>query len=288
MGFEPNASATKVHHILLYGCEEPGFFIRDTPKVVWECGEMAVSATSEGKTPYGAAPVCGNGFKSILFSWALDAPSIDLPPGVGFVIGGRRSKVNYIILQVHYGNTNMFKKDRHLRDNSGIILHTVPGSDRSITKRAGLYLLLSYGFVTKGKSRHEIGCKITEDKVIHPFRFRTHTHKLGYNVAGYKRPFNAPSNHMQLIGQRDPQQPQMFYPIEDTTMEIGQGDGLYAYCDYNNTRGHDVMIGATNNDEMCNFYVMYWIDGPDLLEEQDCMQFNPSGGGHDIPYYDYK
>ena len=24
---------------------------------------------------------------------------------------------------------------------------------------------------------------------------------------------------------------------------------------------HDVRIGPTNNDEMCNFYLMYWVEG---------------------------
>ena len=34
---------------------------------------------------------------------------------------------------------------------------------------------------------------------------------------------------------------------------------------------HDVRIGPTNNDEMCNFYLMYWVEGErPMAIEQVC------------------
>jgi len=219
--------------------------------------------------------ICGTGsMMTILFGWALNAPAIELPPHVGFKVGGK-SGISYLVLQVHYGNTQIFRKNADVTDNSGIILHTVSGPDHGITKMAGIYLLVSYGYVPKGVSKHHMTCLMQEQKVIHPFKFRTHTHKLGTKVGGYKIPADNP-NHPILIGEHDPQKPQMFYPVEDASLTIGKGDKIYAYCDFNNTRDSTVFIGATGNDEMCNFYMMYWTEGQELLKKQDCLQYNPS------------
>lgn len=264
-----------MHHILIYGCSIPGKFLRDTPHYVWECGEMNLDNSITGATsPYDQGPTCGPGMRQdIIFGWALDAPAIELPPQVGFKIGGKTG-INYLVLQVHYGDTTPFKEDLTMTDNSGIILSTVSGQDHGITKMAGIYLLLSNGYVPQGRSKHTMECQIQEDKVIHPFRFRTHTHKLGVKVGGYKKPVN---NYLEpvLIGEHDPQKPQMFYPVDDPSLTIGKGDRVYAYCEYNNTRSRTVYIGATNNDEMCNFYIMYWTEGTELLKDPDCFQYNP-------------
>lgn len=224
-------------------------------------------------SPYDQGPVCGPGEQvTILFGWALDAPSIEMPSQVGFKIGDETG-INYLVLQVHYGNTAPFRGNPAMTDNSGIILHTVLGEGHGITKLAGIYLLLTNGYVPVGISKHSAECMLREDKVIHPFRFRTHTHKLGVKVAAYVKPANNPIESV-LIGEHDPQKPQMFYPVENTSLTLGRGDRVYAYCDYNNTRGKTVYIGATGNDEMCNFYMMYWTEG-ELLKEQDCVQYNP-------------
>lgn len=250
--------------------------MRDTPNYVWECGEMnSLSGDSKSNpSPYDEGPVCAPGTRpTILFGWALDAPAIELPPGVGFKIGGS-SGIDYLVLQVHYGNTTVFQSSTDITDNSGIALHMVSGANHGITKLAGIYILLSYGYVPQGVSKHTMECMLQEDKVLHPFRFRTHTHKLGTKVAAFKK---SPANSYEpvLIGEHNPQEPQMFYPVEDKSMSVTRGDRIYAYCDFNNTRDHTVYIGATGNDEMCNFYMMYWTDGHELLKQQDCIQYNP-------------
>lgn len=224
-------------------------------------------------SPYDVGSVCGPGGNSIIiFGWALDAPAIELPPQVGFKIGGNTG-INYLVLQVHYGHTHIFKSNPEMTDDSGIILHSVHGPNTRITKNAGIYLLVTTGYVPPGKSKHTAECLMQEDKVIHPFRFRTHTHKLGVKVAAYKKPAYEPLEPV-LIGEHDPQKPQMFYPVEDTSLTIQRGDRVYGYCDYNNTRGKTVYIGATGDDEMCNFYMMYWTEG-ELLKQQDCLEYNP-------------
>lgn len=226
------------------------------------------------ESPYDEGPVCASGAKStILFAWALDAPAIELPQQVGFKIGGD-SGINYLVLQVHYGHTDIFRENPDITDNSGIILETVSGPDHGITKLAGIYLLLTYGYVQRGVSKHTVQCIIQEDVVMHPFRFRTHTHKLGVKVGGYLTPASDPGESI-LIGEHNPQEPQMFYHVEDTSMVIRKGDRLFSYCDFNNTRDHTVYIGATGNDEMCNFYIMFWIEGKHLPQETDCVAYNP-------------
>lgn len=36
-----------------------------------------------------------------------------------------------------------------------------------------------------------------------------------------------------------------------------------------------IKVGSTQNDEMCNFYIMYWIEGSDLPEEKYCFTPGP-------------
>ena len=40
--------------------------------------------------------------------------------------------------------------------------------------------------------------------------------------------------------------------------------------------GRDVIrVGATQNDEMCNFYIMYWVEGNELVEDAYCFTDGP-------------
>ena len=60
--YEPEAHKETAHHMLLFGCERPGGH-----KKAWNCGDMG-SGTCRGS-------------ESILFGWARDAPSLQLPKG---------------------------------------------------------------------------------------------------------------------------------------------------------------------------------------------------------------
>lgn len=50
----------------------------------------------------------------IIYAWARDAPKLLLPEGVGFKVGGD-SPIQYLVLQVHYVNTERFKGDLSLQ-----------------------------------------------------------------------------------------------------------------------------------------------------------------------------
>merc|ERR1719384_2821734 len=79
----------------------------------------------------------------------------------------------------------------------------------------------------------ETSCDIEDPRVIHPFAFRTHTHSLGKVVSGWKVDR---SDTWTLIGKRDPQKPQMFYPITDSGLTLTQGDRVAARCTMVNHR----------------------------------------------------
>ena len=97
-----------------------------------------------------------------------------------------------------------------------------------------------------------------------------------------------------LIGKKSPKEPQMFYPINDSSMTITKGDILAARCTMVKTfftpkmfetpknisfqvnhNEHDVYIGQTNKDEMCNFYIMYWVLGKEPVDKRVCFSQGP-------------
>ncbi|KAL8606904.1 hypothetical protein ACOMHN_048700 [Nucella lapillus] len=266
-GFIPNANKDIAHHMLLYGCDEPG-----SRKPIWNCGEMA-----SAKTDYELGPVCASGGK-IIYAWAMDAPSLTLPPDVAFKVGGN-SGIKTLALQVHYKNVTTFLPPLNKKDSSGLTLVT---TDVPKKRLAGVYLMLTDGMIPQGKTEYlETACAFPGDGVvIHPFAFRTHTHTLGRVVSGYR----IRNGQWKEIGRQDPRKPQMFYNVTNPGITVQKGDILAARCTMENKLDHDVAIGATQNDEMCNFYVMYYVDGHKLLSITDCI----SRGGPDWYLKNYR
>jgi len=111
---------------------------------------------------------------------------------------------------------------------------------------------------------------------MHPFAFRTHAHKLGVVNSGYviKTDPETGEQSWEEIGRRSPQLPQMFYPATNK-IEAKKGDILAARCTMNNNLDHRVSIGSTGDDEMCNFYVMYYVKGDKILDNNICMSYGP-------------
>jgi len=318
VGFEPKSEANRVHHMLVYGCEMAGIFQRDSPNFVWDCSSMhqasggpeedADQQHQSWESSFERGPVCApQGGGQILYAWAMDAPPLQLPPGVGFEVGGRRSSVNFLVLQIHYGHHGPFMHSAQLTDNSGLELQLSSGtqeSDRPVERRAGVLVLSSAGEVPPGRSKHEIWCQIGQAGEppieLRPFGFRVHTHKFGTKVMGAKigpsslasqrsigpsfeeeellqlRPEEEEEDRAQLIGVGDPQKAQMFYPVSSPNVTLRTGDKVYAACEFHNNSTRTVQIGQTGADEMCNFYIMYSSSpGGQLLAEQTCVSLNP-------------
>lgn len=231
VAFTPNATMHVAHHILIYGCLEPGYRERDTPRAVWDCGEMASSGSE-----FPRGPTCQTG-SQIIYAWARDAPPLQLPKGVGFKIGGT-SGISYLVLQVHYADTSSFQ-DGKKRDSSGIVLSVLPGDTTQVQRRAGIYVLGTGGMISQHHKEHmETACMIKQDVVLHPFAFRTHTHKLGKVVSGYRIRGKEWTN----IGKHDPLKPQMFYPA-NKGITVTKGDILAARCTMYNFRDRATYVG---------------------------------------------
>ena len=162
VGFKPNATKMTAHHMLIYGCEEPG-----DVSPTWNCGEMAVSEPGLENHP-----VCASG-SQIIYAWAMDATSLKLPEGVGFRVGAN-SKIKYLVLQVHYASTDYIEPQG---DDSGVILQY---TQQEQPKTAGVLVLATGGRAPAHTTTNfETACQIQDSRAVHPFAFRTHTHSLG-------------------------------------------------------------------------------------------------------------
>ncbi|XP_041666609.1 peptidyl-glycine alpha-amidating monooxygenase isoform X2 [Cheilinus undulatus] len=242
--FIPHASMDTVHHMLLFGCHKPV-----STSGYWDCGGIQGTCKDEA---------------SIMYAWARNAPPTKLPKDVGFKVG-RSSGMSHFVLQIHYGDVGAFTD--HHRDCSGLSLRVTTRPQPFI---AGIYLLMTMDtIILPGKrvTNADVACDYTSYP-IYPFAFRTHTHRLGKVVSGYR----IRDGKWSLIGRQSPQLPQAFYPA-NKTMSVKYGDTLAARCVFTGEgRTTETYIGGTSDDEMCNFYIMYYMDSKHAVPYMNCME----------------
>ncbi|XP_035391125.1 peptidyl-glycine alpha-amidating monooxygenase B isoform X4 [Electrophorus electricus] len=253
--FVPHASMDTAHHMLLYGCRAPY-----STKGFWDCGTEQGTCQDEAK---------------IMYAWARNAPPTNLPKDVGFKVGGD-TQITYFVLQLHYGDVNSFRD--HHRDCSGLTLRMTSKPQPYV---AGMYLMMSLDTVIppgKTVTNADIACTYLSYP-MYPFAFRTHTHRLGKVVSGYR----IRNGQWMLIGRQSPQLPQAFYPVSNA-IDVRYGDTLAARCVFTGEgRTGKTRIGGTSNDEMCNFYIMYYMDNKHAVPYMDCMDHGTSGLFRGIP-----
>ncbi|VDN56623.1 unnamed protein product [Dracunculus medinensis] len=239
LSFKPYASMNKAHHMLLFGCDEPG-----SDELIWDCGEMTKAGPN-----FERQPSC-KGRPNILYAWGRDAPKLTLPQGVGFKVGGD-TDIKYLVLQVHY-----MKKIE--TDYSGVAIES---TIEPVEKVANTLLMVTGGILPpKQQETFETACIIDEDVELHPFAFRTHAHRHGVKISGWiVHEDEEGKDKWELIGERDPLLPQNFQPVNNTNLVIRQGDIVAARCVMNNKENKAFMMGNTGEDEMCNYYLMYWV-----------------------------
>ncbi|XP_028005622.2 peptidyl-glycine alpha-amidating monooxygenase isoform X9 [Eptesicus fuscus] len=240
--FKPRASMDTVHHMLLFGCNMPS-----STGSYWFCDE----GTCTDKA-------------NILYAWARNAPPTRLPKGVGFRVGGETGS-KYFVLQVHYGDISAFR-DNH-KDCSGVSLHLTRLPQPLI---AGMYLMMSVDTVIPAGEKvvnSDISCHYN-NYPMHVFAYRVHTHHLGKVVSGYR----VRNGQWALVGRQSPQLPQAFYPVEHP-VDVSFGDILAARCVFTGEgRTEATHIGGTSNDEMCNLYIMYYMEAKHAVSFMTCTQ----------------
>ncbi|XP_078486747.1 putative peptidylglycine alpha-hydroxylating monooxygenase 1 [Ciona intestinalis] len=242
-GYTPHATQSVAHHMLLYACEIPG----EENVQTWYCDGMAASSTTSGSLPHGST--C-NSAATLVWAWAKDAPAFKLPNGVGFPVGPS-TKLKYLVLQVHV--KSMVKANAGGMENVWVTAHSTPVPQPKI---AGIYVSASsYETIKPNKTRNwDIVCKYKGNIEMHPFAFRTHAHKLGVEVMGYR----VRDEKWSLIGHKNPQLPEAFYNVKNKKLVIKRGDWLASRCVMHNFRNRVTKTGGKHTDEMCNFYMMYW------------------------------
>ncbi|XP_046357218.2 peptidylglycine alpha-hydroxylating monooxygenase-like [Haliotis rufescens] len=246
--YDPHASRTRAHHLMVYGCKVPG-----STRPYWSCGET--SDRSERS-------VCSDGDRQVVFAWALDAPSMNLPEGVGFRVGGDTG-IDYIVIQLHY----VQRFPGYLTDDSGVTLHMTYTPQ---PKQAGFYVLADTGYIPPQMQEFHMESACDYDSYsIFPIGYRTHSHNLGLVTSGYR----IRDGHWTELGRMSPQLPQTFYNVTTPNISIRRGDILAARCTMNSMQREEyTMIGATNTDEMCNFYILYYTYRKENLKVQYCFR----------------
>uniref|UniRef100_A0A673GPH2 Peptidyl-glycine alpha-amidating monooxygenase B-like n=1 Tax=Sinocyclocheilus rhinocerous TaxID=307959 RepID=A0A673GPH2_9TELE len=211
----------------------------------WDCGKELGTCLDQAK---------------IMYAWARNAPPTKLPKDVGFKVGGD-TRINYFVLQIHYGDVTNFR-----------------GKQPFI---AGMYLMMSVDTVIppgKKVTNADIACTYTSSP-MYPFAFRTHTHSLGKVVSGYR----VRNGQWTQIGRQSPLLPQAFYPVANT-IDVKNGDILAARCVFTGEgRTTNTQIGGTSNDEMCNFYIMYYMDNSRAVPYMSCGDDSSSELFRNIP-----
>uniref|UniRef100_A0A2K6QK21 Peptidylglycine alpha-amidating monooxygenase n=1 Tax=Rhinopithecus roxellana TaxID=61622 RepID=A0A2K6QK21_RHIRO len=232
--FKPRASMDTVHHMLLFGCNMPS-----STGSYWFCDE----GTCTDKA-------------NILYAWARNAPPTRLPKGVGFRVGGETGS-KYFVLQVHYGDISNCP-------------HPLPTREQQQPLIAGMYLMMSVDTVIPAGEKvvnSDISCHY-KNYPMHVFAYRVHTHHLGKVVSGYR----VRNGQWTLIGRQSPQLPQAFYPVEHP-VDVSFGDLLAARCVFTGEgRTEATHIGGTSSDEMCNLYIMYYMEAKHAVSFMTCTQ----------------
>jgi peptidylglycine monooxygenase len=259
------------HHVLLFGCEAPG-----SERAVWNCGEMGGNIDGGGDEA-----LFDNGAESraspcasqpdILYAWAHNAPALKLPAGVAFRVGAE-TRNRFLVLQVHYMHPPSVGESAQ----QGVRVHSTVEPQ---PKTAATLLMVTGGTIPAHSlgEQLEVACVVDEPVALHPFAFRVHTHAHGRAVSGWVVREHADGRDEWLpLGERDPQRPQLFEPVAPAvahSMVVREGDVLAARCTMRNEEDRDIAIGARSSDEMCNYYLMYWVDGERTLARNTC--FSP-------------
>nr|XP_020037533.1 peptidyl-glycine alpha-amidating monooxygenase-like isoform X4 [Castor canadensis] len=133
-----------------------------------------------------------------------------------------------------------------------------------------MYLMMSVDTVIPAGEKvvnSDISCHY-KTYPMNVFAYRVHTHHLGKVVSGYR----VRNGQWTMIGRQSPQLPQAFYPVEHP-VDVSFGDILAARCVFTGEgRTEATHIGGTSSDEMCNLYIMYYMEAKHAVSFMTCTQ----------------
>ena len=91
--------------MLIYGCSSPG-----QQTGAYNCGGMAIDKGEKStQDSLGEVkPTCEEGL-TIIYSWAMGAPSLTFPSNVGYHVG-KGTPIKYLVLQMHFKKAGMLNK----------------------------------------------------------------------------------------------------------------------------------------------------------------------------------
>lgn len=228
--FKPLADEETAHHMLVFACAKPKHY-----KEYWDCAKDSP---------------CKDYEETIVYAWAKNAPELKMPKNVGFALGKRVWR-SYLIVQVHYARP---LGDDEI-DTTGVAVYLTHHKPKY---SAGIYLFETNQFVLPPKSigiHVDISCMYDASPIL-PFAFRTHAHDHGRVISAYR----IRDGKWSLIGIGSPQRAQAFYPVSKKNYHvIKRGDRLAARCTFDNQNSSEVVRpGEYSDNEMCNFYMMYY------------------------------
>lgn len=244
--------------MLLYGCEEPGYYNESEPNAVWNCDPNPETLPESYPFRTTCAPHKKN---QQLWQVTLGAPDQPLPKDAGFKIGGDTG-LNFLVLRMHQENVPAFLQ----RHNESILTTAKAGFKLTISprspnvKRLSLAAVGVHGIISPHSVAHlESAFKFKEPGLdMHPISFQVHTHKLGTAVTAWKV---SPDGVWSLIGRRNPQLEEMFVPVADPSIRIKTGDVLASRCTMNNTLDRPVLaryaiVRMSLSSQMLSFYLL--------------------------------
>lgn len=210
------------------------------------------------------------GCSALIWPWAVGAPELVMPPGVGFPMGGQGKAKNWLVLQAHYYNPDLHE---NVRDSSGVRFSFT----EDLRPQEAAISFISSGSRSYQRPPMPAGEKNYE---LSPFIIPS-----SCTVDAFATPITilGVGNHMHLAGlrttmelQRDgvnlgPMRSEKYYDFNHQSSEpsffrtLLPGDQINMHCHFD-TSSHteDVSFGEGSNQEMCLATLFYYPKQEDL------------------------
>lgn len=234
----PVKTAGAEFHVILNICALPGYYDASDEGAVYDC-DVDASSTPAGMP--NALTCAAHQKTQRLYVWTKGADPYDMPPGVGFRVGGDTG-YEFLVLRVHFKSVQDFlsRGQDPMSGQAGLSLIMSTPTPGQVIKTAGSMSVGARGLLPPHQVTNVEGAmKMTDPVSFHPFAIQSHTHSLGLAVTTWKV---SPDGQWTLIARRNPQRPEIWKPIPDKGLIVNPGDIVAVRCTFNNTQSHVVSL----------------------------------------------